>query len=285
MKKGILTILILLLAAGMVLAQAPNYITYQGRLTDDEGDPITSSVSVTFAIYAASTGGTALFTSTQSVDPDDNGVFTVQLGPLTTSHLDGSTRYLGIKVGTDAEMTPRQAINSAPYSITTATVPNNSVTSAKITDGSIVDADINASAAIAASKINGVAGLDYSDIGTVLGITTTITSLGSVTLSCPTSGYVLVIVSGSAVMFGDATVLDVGMGTSESAFLHYYSTGYLDGSRTDRSYNPFCVTYVTSVAAGSRTFYALARKNTAYDTNTINLTNVYLTAIFFPRAY
>jgi len=276
---------LILLLGSAVFAQAPNTITYQGRLTDDTGAPITTTVSVVFSIYADPTGGAALFTSTKSITPDDNGIFTVELGPVSSSHFDGSIRYLGIKVGTDAEMVPRQKLNSAPYSVATSNIADNSVSSAKIANGSIMDTDVNANAAIAMSKINGEAGIDYNSIGTVLNITTTMSNLGSVTLSCPTSGYVLLIVSGSAVMFGDNTVLEVGMGSSTSTFLHYYSTGYLDGARTDRSYNPFCVTYVTSVAAGNRTFYALARKSSTYDSNTINLTSVHLTAIFFPTLY
>jgi hypothetical protein len=109
------------------MAQTPTTVTYQGRLTNATGTAITSAVTVVFTIYDAETSGSELWTETQSVDPDDKGIFTVTLGndtPLDNTVFDGSARWLGIKVGSDAEMTPRQQINSAPYSITGAGATN-----------------------------------------------------------------------------------------------------------------------------------------------------------------
>ena len=58
-----------------------------------------------------------MFDETQTVTVDQ-GAFTVQLGAVSALDLslfDGSTLYLGIKVGSDAEMTPRLAFGSVPY--------------------------------------------------------------------------------------------------------------------------------------------------------------------------
>ncbi|MCP4704699.1 MAG: hypothetical protein GY865_08825, partial [candidate division Zixibacteria bacterium] len=62
MKKCLIILTILLLLAVGAFAQAPNEISYQGKLTNAHGDPITEASSVTFAIYATSTGGTAIYT-------------------------------------------------------------------------------------------------------------------------------------------------------------------------------------------------------------------------------
>ncbi len=101
-------------------AQAPTTMAYQGRLLAATGAPVTAATSVAFRIYAAASGGTALWTETRSVTPDANGVFTIDLGattPLTTTIFDGTVRYLGLQAGADAEMTPRQALSAVPYAL------------------------------------------------------------------------------------------------------------------------------------------------------------------------
>lgn len=116
-----------LLASSVAQAQAPTTMVYQGRLLNSSGVPITASTSVTFRIYAAASGGSALWTQTISVTPDVNGVFTVLLGSpspaLTTTIFDGTTRYLGIQVASETEMTPRQALSSVPYAFRAGTDP------------------------------------------------------------------------------------------------------------------------------------------------------------------
>ena len=55
------------------------------------------------------------------------------------------------------------------FSVSTAMLNDESVTSIKIDDGSIVDADINASAAIAGSKITPVFSIDGTFNGLTIG--------------------------------------------------------------------------------------------------------------------
>lgn len=101
-------------------AQIPTVISYQGFLTDAGGAPVDSTVSIVFSIYAASSGGSALWTETHGAVIVDDGLFNVLLGaegsPLSPTDLNGD-RYLGIKVGTDPEMTPRQRIASVAYAL------------------------------------------------------------------------------------------------------------------------------------------------------------------------
>ncbi len=114
-----------LLAATAASSAVPANLTQQGRLLDTAGAPVPGSVSITFAVYDAATGGTALWTETQNVTLDD-GFFSARLGESTAipnTVFDGSTRYLGVKVGTDPEMTPRQSIVSVPYAL----MANNAV--------------------------------------------------------------------------------------------------------------------------------------------------------------
>lgn len=110
----------LLFAAPAALGAAvPATVGYQGRLYDQNGNPVSGTMSVTFALYAGGSGGTAVWSETQSVS-FANGYFAVQLGSVTafgTTAFDGTVRYLGVKVGTDAEMTPRTAVASVPYAL------------------------------------------------------------------------------------------------------------------------------------------------------------------------
>ncbi|MHC4599889.1 MAG: hypothetical protein ACYS47_12875 [Planctomycetota bacterium] len=117
----ILGAFVLTLAAFGAVAQAqqvPREVNFQGRLSDSGGNPIASAVSVTFSVYAVPSGGVALWTETQSVTPDGNGVYSVRLGAVNPIYpaLGFDTAYwLGIQVGSDPEMVPRYAMGTAPY--------------------------------------------------------------------------------------------------------------------------------------------------------------------------
>jgi len=93
-------------------AEVPNTINYQGKLTDQHGDPLNETCSITFSIYDQVSGGNNLFSTTKSVAVDQ-GIFNVQLQP----DLPFDTQYyLGTKVGSDEEMSPRQKLATAAYS-------------------------------------------------------------------------------------------------------------------------------------------------------------------------
>lgn len=89
-------------------------VQVQGRLTDASGTPINTLVDVTATIYDANTGGTARCTDTDQVTPS-NGLFSIAMDFCTAADFNGDQLFLGIKVGSDAEMTPRQEIHSVPY--------------------------------------------------------------------------------------------------------------------------------------------------------------------------
>ncbi|MFH1683737.1 MAG: hypothetical protein ABIA67_02510 [Candidatus Margulisiibacteriota bacterium] len=96
-------------------AAFPQQINYQGKLTDASNVPVADgTLSIVFTIYDAASGGSSLWTETQSVSTE-SGFFNVVLGSATSIGLDvftGEASYLGIKVGTDSEMTPRQQLVS-----------------------------------------------------------------------------------------------------------------------------------------------------------------------------
>jgi len=103
-------------------------VTYQGRLTDNAGQPIANqTVNITFRLYEQSSGGTPIWAQSRAVTTDGDGLFTTVMEvdpPLGVADL--SDAWLGIQVGNDGEMTPRQRVSGAPFAFTL--VPGNGVT-------------------------------------------------------------------------------------------------------------------------------------------------------------
>jgi hypothetical protein len=111
-----------IILASLATAEVPQRINYQGRLTDAGGNPVTGSYQIKFTIWddpTASAPANEKWTSgVQTVQVTD-GAFIYELGSIIQLPLDlfatDTVRWLGIKVGTDAEITPRTRLTSVPY--------------------------------------------------------------------------------------------------------------------------------------------------------------------------
>lgn len=114
-------------AAGcmMVLMAAPAFgsvpisMTQQGKLVDADGEPMTGTQSLEFAIYDAPQAGAVLWSDVIDEDLGDDGVYTVTLGdeaqPIDADLLLAEEQlYLGLTVG-DEEMSPRLELTSVPF--------------------------------------------------------------------------------------------------------------------------------------------------------------------------
>jgi hypothetical protein len=97
-----------------VAAIVNDVVQVQGRLTDANGAPINGPVSVTASIYDVGAGGTTRCTDTDPVIVT-NGLFTMAMDFCTATDFNGDALWLGIQVGSDPEMTPRQEIFSVTY--------------------------------------------------------------------------------------------------------------------------------------------------------------------------
>lgn len=121
-----------------------NTISYQGQLTDAGGTPLNGDYDLTFRLYNVTSGGTALWTE-QWTGPNNvtitDGLFHAMLGSLTpipqTVFTDNPSVWLGVKVGTDNEMTPRIQLGSTPFAIQSLTVPDLAIQTNHIADGSV----------------------------------------------------------------------------------------------------------------------------------------------------
>jgi Collagen triple helix repeat (20 copies) len=118
-------------------AQVPSLLNQQGRLFDADGVPLEGSVDFEFAVYSSASGGTPVWSETQSVTLDE-GYYSVRLGtvtPIDLSVFNGTTLYyLGVTVEDDEEMEPRQPLVSVPYAFLANNVTGD-ITPASVTVG------------------------------------------------------------------------------------------------------------------------------------------------------
>jgi len=100
-------------------AATPSTTSYQGILTDSKGNAVNGSHSVTFSLYTAAEGGSAVWSETKAVTVN-NGLCATDLGsvkPLTDGIWSNPGLWLGVKVGSGIEMKPRTKILAVPYAL------------------------------------------------------------------------------------------------------------------------------------------------------------------------
>ncbi|HVK38531.1 MAG TPA: hypothetical protein VNA88_08380, partial [Candidatus Kapabacteria bacterium] len=125
-RRKLLTLTLLFAAAlSPALAQVPRTISFQGVLADASGVLVPDgSTQMTIAIYDVPAGGTALFSETLTV-PVVRGVFNAVIGSSNPNGIPTSVAFdkqywLGVRVGTGAELAPRTAFTSVPYALNAA---------------------------------------------------------------------------------------------------------------------------------------------------------------------
>ena len=111
-----LALSLLILSGAAQAASPPPAVTVQGRMDTQAGTPVNGTYDVTFRLFAASTGGSALFTQALTGVQVAAGVFDVALGPFAAGFFEGSpTLWLEAQVG--AEVLPRQPLRSVPWAL------------------------------------------------------------------------------------------------------------------------------------------------------------------------
>ncbi len=111
-------------------AVVPDRINYQGKLATASGGCLNDTVQMTFSIYSDDQGTVQDWTETQNSVIVKEGIFNVLLGsdtPIPASVFDGSTKYLGVKVESDPEMTPLKPMVSVAYAYRAGTTDGGGV--------------------------------------------------------------------------------------------------------------------------------------------------------------
>jgi hypothetical protein len=226
-RKLVISAVLLLSYMSFVTAMVPPVINFSGRLTGIDNVPKNGSFSLTFKIYGNESGGSALWTETQNAVAVSNGVFSVLLGSGTALPVlvleNADNRWVEITVGSDV-LSPRVRLVSAPFAYLAERaygVIGSTVTSGNIVDGTIIDSDINASAAIASTKISGLGTLASTNsvsggtAGTIIDGTIVNADLASGSFSNVTGVGTLGSLTVSGNSYLATTTGNVGIGTTD----------------------------------------------------------------------
>jgi hypothetical protein len=130
MKSTKIIVLVFLAALGGLLITACTaglvpQMSYQGVLTDENGQPINGTVQFTYRLFNTGSGGSELYSQTENVAVA-NGLFNSVVGPstivagLTPEDLT-EPLYLEIQVANGVfteTLTPRQRLYGSPYAFT-----------------------------------------------------------------------------------------------------------------------------------------------------------------------
>lgn len=260
--------LVLIVFTLPISAEVPNTMNYQGRLTDDVGDPVADIPhNITFKIYdEAST----IRWEESHIVTTANGLFTVQLGsngsPLTVDVFNYDECWLGITVDTDLEITPRTQLNTVPYSFRTGSVQSLDI--------------VNESGVAAFSGPNYPFYLDDE----------TYTVICSLTINCPADGYVMAVAHSRIATLPQHTTgtnshATVGISDISTSLPGNQDLDFqIDSAAPSGIYSfPFGLTSMFEVSsAGSYTYYYLAYE---YSGSSISVADIQFNLVYFPTAY
>lgn len=103
-------------------------LSFQGRLEDSGGTPITSSTNFVFKLWDDPSVGSQLYTTgTCAIQPDSDGIFSTQIGDdcgsgiPATVFTENSNVYLEVTVGAEV-LDPRQQIATVAYALNAETI-------------------------------------------------------------------------------------------------------------------------------------------------------------------
>jgi len=119
----IVSALFLAVSASIAQAQVPRLLGYQGRLLRADGTAATGTAAVTFSVFDAASGGTPLWTETQTLGLSD-GYYATFLGlvaPPSDALFEGGDRWLEVRVGGET-LAPRQQVGAVSYALTARSV-------------------------------------------------------------------------------------------------------------------------------------------------------------------
>ncbi|RKZ44260.1 MAG: hypothetical protein DRQ58_11635, partial [Gammaproteobacteria bacterium] len=124
-REGLMAVVTILALIGLTSwlgasSRVADTMTYQGRLTDSIGIPVDGEVSLTLSMYHVPEGDSPLWTESHATVEVVEGIFTVFLGavvPIPEEVLEVEELWLGVAVGVDPELAPRQQLTSVAFAV------------------------------------------------------------------------------------------------------------------------------------------------------------------------
>lgn len=265
-----ITIAVIGIAGLSAQAAVPQLINYQGRLTDGGGAPVADGAQLMkFTIYDAAVGGTSLWNSGFQSVTTTNGLFSYDLGSnvaLPDDLFTDTSRYLGITVGVDPEISPRTRLETSSYAYHA----------------------LRADTALFSESLVGVTqAIGEGDVIATGFLNLLLTD----SINCPTDGFVM--------MNMTLTVnCNHTNGDNDVAFLMALdSLGTILQDQDNRawvvpaalptaSYSTFVhIHKVFSVPAGWNTFFGLGTQNPGGGTDNFSSSDVTISLLFIPQSF
>ena len=225
-----------LLAYPTALERPNRFLSFQGRLTDNLGNPKTVATNLVFKLYSVSTGGASLWDSgTCSITPDQDGIFSTLLGSSCGAEIASSVFsenadiWLGVTVATDAEATPRIQIATVAYALNSETLQGFPAGTGTSTIPYIDSSGVLVMAS-ASPKIQSTSGT-FAVEGVALTLTTPNTSNGIITINPDGTGTLNLTFEGAAAGasangFVNATNANITSGALYGGTVASAATGY-----------------------------------------------------------
>ncbi len=133
------TLFFALLSFASSVFAIPQIVNYQGQLTSPSGSPLDTTVAISFSVYSELSGGVAAWTEVHPAVVVTGGLFSVTLGSIASlNDLFDVNRWLGITIGSDTEMLPREQIVSVAHAFRVGTVDGAS--------GGVITGDVRGTA-------------------------------------------------------------------------------------------------------------------------------------------
>jgi hypothetical protein len=252
----------------MLDAAVPQKMNYQGRLTDDQGDPVTSTVSMTFTVYDAETEGESKWSEIHPSVSVEDGLFNVILGegtpavPIHDTVFSGDNRWLEIAV--DGEITtPRTQLVTAPYAMRVAAVHSSEILN---------------EAGIASAMNSDAIALNRTEM----------TDIETVSIVIPFPGYILVqgqcYVNSSGSTTWNYMFVQIDETSGGSYTEPYYTRAGMGQYPSDNNHSfPVFVQRIYYKPAGTYTF-RMEGMNNGY-THTCEARGESMTALYVPSGY
>ncbi|MCK5066359.1 MAG: collagen-like protein [Bacteroidales bacterium] len=180
------------------------------------------------------------------------------------------------------------ASDLATNSVGVSEIATNAVGAAEIAAGAVGSSEVADGSLTSLDLLNepGVEFINDSDFSVWNAGELDTRSLGSITMSIPSSGYVLLTHTGYIRFYTQSRFLIVGIGENATTMLgRDLWVGYLAGTNTNDVYIPYTVTVVVAVTAGNRTFHALGRGFSGYTTGSAFMAMTNLVGVFIPTRY
>ena len=155
--KKLFTLLVTTLLTLTLFAQAPQKMSYQAVIRNSSGDLVTNhSIGMRISILQGTASGTSVYVETHTTTTNANGLATIEIGggsivSGTFSGINWASGSYFLKTETDPSggssysIVGTSQLLSVPYALDariSESVIDNSITSAKIVDGTIANADI-----------------------------------------------------------------------------------------------------------------------------------------------